>query len=195
MINCELFSARMSEHVEMFSKMAADRELNEQIYFLSKDIVDVLQNGGRVLLCGNGGSASDAQHIAAEFVGRFQKERKAFDAEALTVNTSTLTSVSNDYGYKQVYSRQVEAQGRPGDVFIGISTSGTSENVVEAIKKAKELGMITVMLKGVKDNPALAEICDYIISMPSDVTARIQEGHIFVGHCLAEIIENMLAEE
>lgn len=188
----ELLETRLNEHIAVFNNILKDNDLKDVIITLGDVMVNSLKNGGRIILCGNGGSASDAQHIAAEFVGRFQKERKAYDAEALTVNTSTLTSVGNDYGYVSIFARQVEAKGRTGDILIGISTSGTSANVVEALKKGRELGLVTAMLKGAKGNNELSEFCDYVISVPSDVTARVQEGHIFIGHMLAEIVEEAL---
>lgn len=188
----DLLNKRIDEHMSVFEIMSSDNELKQTITNISQEIIKSLKNDGRLLLCGNGGSASDAQHIAAEFVGRFQKNRKAYDAEALTVNSSSLTSIGNDYGFDSIFSRQVEAKGREGDVLIGISTSGTSGDVLEALKVGKRIGMITVMLKGNKDNDGLNNYCDYILSIPDGVTARIQEAHIFVGHCIAEIVEEEL---
>lgn len=182
----------LGEHIEIFMKMQESEDLKKIVGEVAEIISNSLRNGGRLLLCGNGGSASDAQHIAAEFVGRFQKERRAYDAEALTVNTSTLTAVGNDYGYDSIFFRQVEAKGREGDILIGISTSGKSSNVVAALKEAKVKKMITVMMTGDFENQSLDEICDYQIKVPSQVTPRIQEGHIFIGHALAEIVEEKL---
>jgi len=147
-----------------------------------------LRANGKVLLCGNGGSAADSQHIAAELVGRFRKERRALAAIALTTDTSILTSVGNDYGYEQVFARQVEALGAPGDVAIGISTSGNSKNVIAALAAAKKLNMTTVSLTG-GDGGALAKISDININVPSKDTARVQETHICVGHVLCELVE------
>ena len=148
-----------------------------------------IQSGGKVLLMGNGGSAADSQHIAAEIVGRFKKERKGLAAIALTTDTSILTSVGNDYGYDYIFARQIEALCRPEDLVIGITTSGNSANVVSAMQAAKEIGATTVGLTG-GSGGKLTSICQYNLIMPSTVTARIQEAHIFVGHCLCEILES-----
>lgn len=185
---------RINEHIEMFSDIYKDYELQKQVIEIAEKITTSLQNGGRLLLCGNGGSASDAQHIAAEFVGRFQKDRKAYDAEALTVNTSTLTAVGNDYGFEEIFSRQVEAKGRKNDVLIGISTSGKSKDVIKAIETARNKEMLVIMLMGDYELDNINEFCDYAVKIPSKITARIQEGHIFVGHVLAELIEQQLTK-
>lgn len=148
-----------------------------------------IRNGGKILLCGNGGSAADSQHIAAEIVGRFQKERKGLPAIALTTDTSILTSVGNDYGYDYIFSRQVEALCTPKDVLIGLTTSGNSANVVRAIETANEIGAITIGLTG-GTGGKLNALCTHNIVVPSSITARVQEAHIFIGHCLCEIIES-----
>ena len=184
-----LFKERCEDHRNVFSNMENDREFLELIDIISEKIILSLKNKGKLLLCGNGGSAADAQHIAAEFVGKFQKERAPYDAEALTTNTSILTAVANDYDFDGVFSRQVEAKGREGDILIGISTSGKSKNVLNAMKSAKRKQMITVMLMGDFETGQLDEYCDFIIKIPSKITARIQEAHIFVGHVLAELVE------
>lgn len=150
-----------------------------------------LSIGKRVFLCGNGGSAADAQHIAAELVGRFKKERRGLPAIALTTDTSILTAVGNDYGYEQVFARQVEALASAGDVLIGISTSGNSSNVVEAVKAAKRLGIKTIGLTGARGG-VLKTLCDEVLVVPSDVTARIQEAHILIGHIWCELIDELL---
>jgi D-sedoheptulose 7-phosphate isomerase len=150
--------------------------------------------GGKVLLCGNGGSAADAQHIAAELAGRLRHERKGLAAIALTVNSSILTAVSNDYGYDAVFERQVEALGRPGDVLVGISTSGTSANVIAALRKAREMGLGTVGFAG-ENTELMAELCDVIVSAPTSDTQRIQEIHIAVGHVVCELVESRVAPE
>jgi D-sedoheptulose 7-phosphate isomerase len=190
-----LVSNSLKEHIAVFEQVLSDEMLQNTICKLSESIKDCLKNEGRVLICGNGGSAADAQHIAAEFVGRFQKERTAYDVEALTVNTSTLTAVGNDYGYNYIFSRQVEAKGRANDIFIGISTSGKSANVIEALKKSREKQMITAMMMGDYENEGLDDLCDFVIKVPSKVTARIQECHIFIGHMLAEMVEELLYTE
>jgi len=154
-------------------------------------MLQCLLGGGKLLICGNGGSASDAQHFAAEIVGRFEKERRAYPAVALSTDTSILTAVGNDYGYDEVFARQVEGLGRPGDILIGISTSGGSENVVRAVQSAREMSMPTIGLLG-KDGGALKALVDRAIVVESDITARIQETHIFVLHYWAGLIEGGL---
>lgn len=148
-----------------------------------------LDNGGKLLLMGNGGSAGDAQHIAAEFIGRYKKERPAFPAIALTVDTSALTAIGNDYGYDFVFERQVDGLAQKGDVVIGFSTSGNSENVVRALKKAKEKGAKTIALLGKSGGKAKDE-AEIAIVVPSSDTARIQEAHITIGHIICEILES-----
>lgn len=154
-------------------------------------MLQCLLGGGKLLVCGNGGSASDAQHFAAEIVGRFEKERRAYPAMALSTDTSILTAVGNDYGYDEVFARQVEGLGRPGDILIGISTSGGSENVVRAVHRARGMSMPTVGLLG-KDGGALKKLVDRAIVVENDTTARIQEAHIFILHYWAGLIERGL---
>ena len=140
------------------------------------------------MFCGNGGSAADAQHLAAELSGRFYYDRPPLYAEALHVNTSYLTAVANDYSYDDIYARSIKSKGRKGDVLVGISTSGNSENILRAMKEAKARGMITVAMTG-NGGGKMKEFCDYLLDMPSSSTPRIQEAHILVGHILCEIIE------
>lgn len=149
-----------------------------------------LKNGNKILLCGNGGSAADCQHIAAEFVGRFHKERKSLPAIALTTDTSILTAIGNDYGYDDVFRRQVEGLGKAGDVLIGISTSGNSVNVVNAVHLAKESDIVTIAFTGQKDSE-LSKGSDYCLKVPSQVTARIQECHILTGHLICSFIDDL----
>jgi D-sedoheptulose 7-phosphate isomerase len=156
-------------------------------------LVGVLSTGKRVLLAGNGGSAGDAQHIAAEWVGRYLRERRPFPAIALTVNTSTLTAIGNDYGYDQVFSRQVEAFGQAGDALIAISTSGQSENLIGAMQKARELGIHTIGFTG-RDGGRMKALSDVHLCVPSSSTPRIQECHILMGHILCELTEARLAD-
>ncbi|MFQ5587279.1 MAG: SIS domain-containing protein [Nitrospiria bacterium] len=151
-----------------------------------------ISNGGKLILFGNGGSAGDAQHIAAELLGRFEAERRAFPAIALTTNTSTLTAIGNDYGYDRIFSRQIEAMADAGDIVIGISTSGNSPNVIEAIRIAEKNDAVTVGLTGEKGGLLDAE-CTYCLKVPSSRTARIQESHIMIGHILCALIERELA--
>ena len=151
-------------------------------------IVRTLNEGGKVLLCGNGGSAADAQHIAAELTGRFKKERRALPAVALTTDTSALTAIGNDYGYERVFERQVEALARKGDLLIGISTSGNSENVLLALEAARRLECMTLGLSG-RNGGRMNEHCDLNLIVPSDDTARIQEMHIMIGHLLCQQVD------
>lgn len=153
--------------------------------------VNCLRNGGKLLFCGNGGSAADAQHIAAELSGRFYLDRAPLFAEALHVNTSYLTSVANDYDYSVVFSRAVQAKGRKGDLLFGISTSGNSPNVVKAIEAAREIGMITVGMTG-QGGGKMAVLCDYLLAAASTDTPRIQEVHILLGHILCELVERAM---
>ena len=156
---------------------------------IAAKIIFALKKGGKVLVFGNGGSAADSQHMAAELVGRFKKERKALPAIALTTNTSTITALSNDYGYDVSFKRQIEALGKKGDVAVGISTSGTAENVACALKKAKDAGLLTVALTG-KGGGKIKKKADLSLVVKSDNTARIQEAHILIIHILCELIED-----
>ncbi len=182
----EYLNGEHAAHMAMFNALAP---LFSLISDIGMKMQKTIQNGGKILLCGNGGSAADAQHIAAEIVGRFKKERKGMAAIALTTDTSILTSVGNDYGYDYIFARQVEALCRPEDLVIGITTSGNSANVVRAMEAAKAIGATTVGLTGGMGGK-LNTLCDFNLVMPSNVTARIQEAHIFVGHCLCEILES-----
>lgn len=161
---------------------------------VSELLVAALRQGNKALLFGNGGSAADAQHIAAELVGRFVLDRPGLPALALTVNSSTVTAIANDYGFDEIYSRQLEALGRPGDVAVGISTSGNSGNVLRAVSKAKELGLHTVGLTG-DSGGRLKDLVDHCICVPSRETPRVQECHILVGHILSEVVERELFKE
>ena len=152
-------------------------------------LVNTLKNGNKVLLCGNGGSAADAQHIAAELTGRYKTERRGLPGIALTTDTSALTAISNDYGYDRVFDRQVEALANKGDLLIGISTSGNSGNIISALTLAKELGCATLGLSG-RDGGKMNEVCDVNLVVPSDDTPRIQEMHILFGHTLCQIVDD-----
>ena len=163
-----------------------------KIIEITEMIIDCMKKHGKVLLFGNGGSASDSQHIAAELVGRFKKDRMALPAIALTTNTSILTSVANDYGYTEVFVKQVEALGRPNDIAIGISTSGKAKNVLAGIKQAKKMGLKTIALTGC-DGGELVKSADAAITVPSSVTARIQEAHITLGHIICELVEQAVS--
>lgn len=183
------FYQRLEEHTNIFKKLASDQELMNAVIEIGNKIIDIFKNRGAVYLCGNGGSAADAQHIAAEFISRFYKERPGLNAEALSVNTSTLTAVGNDYSFERVFVRQLEAKAHIGDMIIGISTSGTSKNVLEALRYAKKKEIVSVLLMGGFENPELDDEADYIIRVPSLITPRIQEAHIFIGHVIAEYVE------
>lgn len=166
----------------------------EIIVGIVEAIINALEDGGKVILFGNGGSAADAQHLAAELVGRFKLERKGLPALALSTNTSTLTSISNDYSFAKVFARQVEALGKPEDVAIGISTSGRSANVIEGILAARDKGIFTIGLTGEKGGK-LGEVVDLILNVPSQDTPRIQEAHIIVGHLICQLVEEKLVKE
>lgn len=183
------FYQRLSEHTRTFKKMASDRELIGTVMQIADELVQIYRKNGCLFLCGNGGSAADAQHIAAEFVSRFYKERPGLNAEALSTNSSIVTAIGNDYRYERIFSRQLEAKARPGDMLIGISTSGTSKNVVEALDYARNNDICTVLLTGASDNLAINDSAEYIVRVPSLITPRIQEAHIFIGHLIAEYVE------
>jgi len=174
--------------VENYTSILHDDVLQENIQKIVTASITAFRGDKKMLLCGNGGSASDAQHIAAELSGRFYTDRPPLYAEALHVNSSYMTAVANDYGYEATYARMVEAAGRKGDILIGISTSGNSPNVVKAIQKAKGLGVLTVGFTG-KNGGKMKEICDVMICIPSDDTPRIQEAHILIGHIICQLIE------
>jgi len=182
---------QISESITVKEAMLADPELIAQIEAVAELIVATYQNGGKVLIAGNGGSAADAQHIAAELVSRFSFERPALPAMALTTDTSILTAISNDYGYESLFSRQLEANARPGDVFIAISTSGNSPNIVRALATASQLDVVSVGLTGATGGK-MADLCRYCINVPSTDTPRIQEAHITIGHILCATTEQRL---
>lgn len=179
------------ESIKVKEKILADEKLTKDIELSAQKMIAAFQQNKKVLLCGNGGSASDAQHIAAELTGRFYIDRPALDAEALHVNGSYLTAVANDYSFDVVYQRMLEAKGQEGDVLIAISTSGNSANIVNAVKKAKEMSITTIGFTGSKTG-AMDEFCDILLKVPSEITPRIQECHILIGHILCEIVEDRL---
>ena len=183
----KIIQERFEEHLAV-ANAVMQSDILVQIECIASAIKTALANGKKVLFCGNGGSAADSQHLAAEFVGRFQKERQGLPAIALTVDTSILTAVSNDYGFDKVFVRQVEALGNEGDVLVGISTSGTSPNVLAAVELAKAKGMYCVGMTAV-NGAKLAELCDECIAVPAKVTARAQEMHILIGHILCELVD------
>jgi len=177
------FQGHLETIVRVIEHMQVDLET------ASKLVVDTLKAGNKILLCGNGGSAADAQHIAAELTGRYKTERRGLPGIALTTDTSALTAIGNDYGYDRVFDRQFEAIASKGDLLIGISTSGNSKNIISALKLAKEMGCSTVGFSG-RDGGAMNEVCDINLVVPSDDTPRIQEIHILLGHTICQIVDN-----
>lgn len=180
----------ISNHIDQHSKVAI--ELLDQSTIIEEvclEIYQCLDQSGKLLICGNGGSASDAQHIAAEFVGRFLKERKGLPAIALNTDTSAMTAISNDYGYENIFSRQIESLANEKDILIAISTSGNSKNIINAIKTSNQLGCITVGLLG-KDGGVAKSLAGHSIIVPSNVTAHIQEMHITIGHIICSYIDS-----
>lgn len=186
-----LFCCRLNEHMDAFKSMLNNADFINNIKEVSKIITNGILEKRRIYIFGNGGSAADAQHIAAEFVGRFKLERMAMNMEALSTNTSILTAIGNDYSFEKIFTRQLEAKVNNGDIVIGISTSGTSKNIIDALKFSKENNAITVMMCGNKiSEKNIKDYCDYIINVPSNDTPRIQEAHIFIGHMISEYVEN-----
>jgi len=178
----------IARSIDVKSAILADETLIQLIEQSAKLIIDSFQKGNRLYFCGNGGSAADAQHLAAEFTGRFYQDRAPLPAEALHVNTSFLTAVANDYSYDQIYERMIKAQGRAGDVLVGISTSGNSKNVVLAQIEAQKRGMKTIAMTG-SGGGEMRNSANILLNMPSTDTPRIQEGHILVGHIICELVE------
>jgi D-sedoheptulose 7-phosphate isomerase len=186
--NSKLLTNSLNEHLATFQALIGttltDIERSGEL------ICAALARGNKILLCGNGGSAADAQHIAAELVGCYEKERRSWPAVALTTDTSALTAVSNDYGYEQVFARQVAGLARPGDVLVAISTSGKSPNVLKAVEKAREIGCEIIGLTGVSSG-LMGPMCDITVAVPSPRTARVQEAHITIGHLWCELVDQM----
>ncbi len=183
-----LITTSIQDSISVKQSLLDDAKLLGQIEGVIQEFVSALSSGHKILLFGNGGSAADAQHIAAEFVGRFQMERTPLPALALTVNTSALTGIGNDYAYENVFSRQIEALGSAGDVAVGFSTSGKSPNVLKGLAAAKAKGLVTVALTG-KYGAMLQEVSQYCLCIPSDQTPRIQESHILIGHIVSQVTE------
>ena len=181
----------ISESISVKQKMLENVDLIKTIDNIVKAGIKTFKGKGKILFCGNGGSASDAQHLAAEFTGRFYLDREPLFAEALHVNSSYMTAVANDYGFDAVYARLVKAFGNKGDILVALSTSGNSSNIIEALAAAKEKGMITVGFTGVTGGK-MKKHCDYLVNIPSKDTPRIQESHIMVGHIICELIEKNL---
>lgn len=189
--NSEIFQNAIAEHL---SVVDAIRQLQSVLKRIATAMSQAILNDRKILWCGNGGSAADSQHLAAELVGRFLRERRALPSIALTTNTSILTAIGNDYGYDHVFRRQVEALGVPGDLLVGLSTSGNSRNVVNALKTAQEIGLFTVSFTG-QSGGAMTEFSHEILCIPSATTPRIQEAHILCGHMLCDFIERAVCPQ
>ena len=189
-----IITKRIQEAIELKQAVLNDSALIDRIRKASEIIVSAYGSGNKTLFCGNGGSAADAQHLAAELSGKFYLDRKPIHAEACHVNSSFMTAVSNDYGFDQTYARYIEAVGKAGDVLVAISTSGNSENIVRAVLEARRIGIICICLTG-ETGGSLAKIADVLINVPSTDTPRIQETHILIGHILCELVENKLFGE
>ncbi|MGC9213425.1 MAG: D-sedoheptulose 7-phosphate isomerase [Athalassotoga sp.] len=179
---------RLLESANVKTKISQDKELLQKIMSSAVKMAEALKDGKKILVCGNGGSAADAQHIAAELVGKFMKERIALPAIALNTNTSVITAIGNDYSYDDIFSRQIEAFSNAGDILIGISTSGNSKNVLKAFEVAKQRSIMTIALTG-QSGGKMKDMVDVLINVPSNLTPRIQEAHITIGHIMCEIIE------
>ena len=180
-----VFGIAIAEHLEVVRQLETQQVLLEEI---ARAMTTVLRSGGKILWCGNGGSASDSQHLSAELVNRFRRQRRGIASVALTTDTSALTSIANDCGYEAVFARQVEALGIEGDMLVGLSTSGNSPNVIAALRAARSLGMVTVVFTGAGGGK-LEELADHLFAVASRDTARIQEAHILAGHMLCDWIE------
>lgn len=191
----KFWKLRLSENIAVIREIEGDASLIESISKSANIIIDAFSNGNKLLICGNGGSAADAQHLAAELVGRFYKERRPLDAEALSVNTSCLTAIGNDYSFDNVFSRQIEAKARKGDVLLAISTSGNSKNITAACETAKNHGVTVIGMQGNNQNSGLSQLVDVLVQVPSKDTPRIQEAHILIGHMMCEYIENTMFRE
>jgi D-sedoheptulose 7-phosphate isomerase len=184
----EIIQNTLDEHKAALE--AVEKNLTTDIEEACKLVTNTIQSGKKVILFGNGGSAADAQHIAAEFTGRFVKERKGLPAIALTTDTSALTAIGNDYGFDQIFERQVEALANEGDLLIGISTSGNSSNVINAFKRGKEIGCASLGFSG-KDGGKMNNACDLNLTVPASITARVQEMHILIGHILCSAVDTI----
>lgn len=181
----------IEDSVNTKQQILRNEDLVDRINQVADIMVKALKDGKRILWCGNGGSAADAQHLAAELSGRFYYDRPPLNSEALHCNTSYLTAVANDYGYDLIYSRMIDGACHPGDVLVGISTSGNSTNICNAFRKAKDIQVITVALTG-ETGGKMKELADYLLNVPSTDTPRIQESHIMIGHIICEIVESRM---
>lgn len=186
-----LIPKAIKKNIEVKEKLLLNKEILDKIQKVTETMTAAFMSDKKVFFCGNGGSAADAQHLAAELSGKFYLDREPLPAEALHVNTSYLTATANDYSFDEVFARLIEANGRSGDILVGISTSGNSANVIRAIEEAKKKGMLTVGFTG-ESGGKMKEICDYLINVPTTDTPRIQEAHILVGHIICEIVEKKI---
>ncbi|WP_086228840.1 D-sedoheptulose 7-phosphate isomerase [Campylobacter sp. P0109] len=184
----QYIKSHFEDSIQVKNQILQDKALIELIQKVALITTNAYKNGFKTMLAGNGGSAADAQHIAGEFVSRFYFDRPGIPSIALTTDTSILTAIGNDYGYDRLFARQVQAQGVKGDIFIGISTSGNSINIIEALKVCKEKEIISIGLTG-QSGGKMADLCDYCIKVPSNCTPRIQESHIVIGHIICAIVE------
>ena len=187
----EKIKSLISESLAVKQKVLDDDGIHNKINEVVTVLANAFEKGNKVMFCGNGGSAADAQHLAAEFSGRFYKDRKALPAEALHCNTSYITAVANDYSYDVIYARIVEGTGNAGDVLIGLSTSGNSENIFKAFEEAEKKNIVTIAFTG-ESGGKLKSISDHLLNVPSSVTPRIQESHILIGHIICELVEEKL---
>jgi len=190
----ETIKDQIKESIAVKEALLKDASLVEKMERAAVLMIACLKNGGTIAFCGNGGSAADAQHLAAEFVGRYQKERAGWAAIALNVNTSILTAIGNDYGFDRVFSRQVEALLSKNDILVGISTSGNSKNILEAFKTAKTKGVTCIALTG-QGGGAMADDCELLLDVPARNTPRIQESHIMIGHIICSLVETTLVND
>jgi len=184
----EYIGKQIRNSIEAKELISNDKELISLIAQVSQKVIEVYRNGNKTLIAGNGGSAADAQHIAGEFVSRFYFDRPGLPSIALTTDTSILTAIGNDYGFDNIFARQVQANGAKGDLFIGISTSGNSPNIIKALEQCNKMGVATVGLTG-ENGGRMAVLCDFCIKVPTGVTPRIQEAHILIGHIICAIVE------
>lgn len=182
-------SDQINQTQQLMQEMLSDSSLLSYVQNASEICIGSLKSGGKILLAGNGGSAADAQHIAGELVSRFAFDRPGLAAIALTTDTSILTAIGNDYGYEILFSRQIQALGKPGDVFIGYSTSGKSPNILQAFSQARKCGMRTIGFTGNLES-SMVQLCDCLLKIPSGMTPKIQEGHLVLGHILCGLIES-----
>ena len=187
----EHIKSNLQTSISLKTSLLQDKEILSNIEKITSEIINCYKHDGKVLWCGNGGSAADAQHLSAELTGKYYYDRPPLFSEALHVNTSYITAVANDYSYGEIYARLVKAMGRKGDVLIGLSTSGNSENIIKALNIANEIGMITVGFTG-ETGGKMKDVCKYLINIPSKDTPRIQECHMLFGHTICELVETAL---